>query len=167
MTALNRNVMTALVIGIALAAPVAFATDTYADHLQLNGMVAKIQSDVVFAKTPWGMRIIGTTKQLGDVGLGDRVTILLNEDNSVVDVYKPGMPAPQHTQLHGHLIGSTPVKNEIRLWTSEGKKILPVVSSAIARFNAIAVGAPVTVELNERGYVIDVRKFVPVLTDKA
>ncbi len=167
MTTLKRYMTTALVIGMALAVPVALATDAYADHVQLNGMVAKIQSDVVFAKTPWGMRIIGTTKQLNDVRLGDRVTILLNEDNSVVDVHKVGGPAPQHTQLNGHLIGSTPVKNEISLWTAEGKKVLPVASSAIARFNAIAVGSPVTVELNERGHVIDVRKFVPAMTNMA
>jgi hypothetical protein len=135
--------------------------------VQLNGLVAKIQSDVVFAKTPWGLRMIGTTKQLRDVGVGDRVTILLNEDNSVVDVHKEGAPAPQHTVLNGHLLASTPVKNEIRLWTSEGKKVLPVTSSAIARFNAIPVGSPITVELNERGQVIDVRKFIMAVSNKA
>jgi len=157
---LNKYVMMALLIGAVLAAPLLVAADAYAEHVQLNGMVAKIQSDVVFAKTPWGMRIIGTKKQLGDVGVGDRVTILVNGDNSVVDVRKDGAPAPKLTVLNGHLLASTPVKNEIRLWTSEGKKVLPVSTSAIARCNAIPVGSPITVELNERGQVIDVRKMI-------
>ncbi|ALA58299.1 hypothetical protein [Nitrospira moscoviensis] len=156
----NKFLMAALLIGAVLAAPLLAATDAYADHVQLNGMVAKIQSDVVFAKTPWGMRIIGTKKQLGDLGVGDRVTILVNEDNSVVDVHKEGAPAPRHTVLNGHLLASTPVKNEIRLWTAEGKKVLPVSTTAIARFNAIPVGSPITVELNERGQIIDVRKMI-------
>jgi hypothetical protein len=158
--AYNKLLMTALLIGLAVAAPLLAATDAYADHVQLNGMVAKIQSDMVFAKTPWGLRVIGTTKQLRDVGVGDRVTILLNEDNSVVDVHKEGVSAPKHTVLNGHLLASTPVKNEIRLWTSEGKKVFPVSTSAIARFNAIPVGSPITVELNERGEVIDVQKMI-------
>jgi hypothetical protein len=158
--AYNKFLMTVLLVGAVLAAPLLAATEAYADHVQLNGMVAKIQSDLVFAKTPWGMRIIGTKKQLGDVGVGDRVTILVNEDNSVVDVHKEGAPAPKYTLLNGHLLASTPVKNEIRLWTAEGKKVLPVASSAIARFNAIPAGSPITVELNERGQVIDVQKMI-------
>lgn len=158
--AYNKLLLMVLLIGVAVAGPLVVATDASADYLQLNGMVAKIQSDVVFAKTPWGLRMIGTTRQLGDVGVGDRVTILLNEDNSVVDVHKEGAPAPTHQVLNGHLVASTPVKNEIRLWTSEGKKVLPVATSAIARLNAIPLGSPITVELNERGYVIDVRKLL-------
>lgn len=155
--------MTTLLSVMGMLATMLSPIQAYAEHMQLNGMVAKIQSNVVFAKTPWGLRMIGTTKQLHDVGIGDRVAILLNEDNNIIDVHKDGEPAPRHTVVNGHLIGSTPAKNTIRLWTSEGKKVLPVATSAIARFNAIPVGSPVAVEVNERGQVIDARKIaVPV-----
>lgn len=165
--AVTKLVMTGLLVGIAAIAPLLIATAAYADHVQWNGVVAKIQSDVVFAKMPWGQRMIGTTKQLRDLGVGDRVTILVNEDNTIIDVHKDGTPIPQHTVLNGHLIASTPAKNEIRLWTSEGRKVLPVSDSAVARFNAIPAGAPVTVEVNEKGQVVDVRKVTMAVKNRA
>jgi hypothetical protein len=146
-----------LTVGVAAIA-VMIGTPAYAaDHTQLNGTVTKIQSEVVYAKTPWGVRMIGTARQLGDVHPGDRVTIWLNEDNSVIDVHKEGDPAPKHTVVNGHLIHSTPAKTEIRLWTAEGKKVLPVTPSAVTRVSVVPTGSPVIVELNERGQVIDLR----------
>jgi hypothetical protein len=131
----------------------------YAERIQIDGLVAKIQSDLVYAKTPWGVRVIGTAKQLHDIRVGDRVTVLLNEDNSVVDVYKQGLPAPRHTLVQGHLLATTPARTELRLWTTEGKKVLSVAPTAVPRFNGILEGSPVTVELNERGQVVDVHKI--------
>ena len=163
---LHRTMMTARLIAILGAVSLLYATTVYAEPVQLHGMVTKIQSDVVFAKTPWGLRMIGTKKQLPDVSPGDRVTMRINEDNSVVDVHKEGTAVPTHRVINGHLIGSAPVKNEIRLWTAEGKKVLPVSTVVIPRLSAIPEGTPVTVELNERGHVIDVRKFMLLINNK-
>ena len=168
----KTSVLRALLVGIVAIAVVMMGPAVYAaDHRQLIGTVTKIQSDVVYAKTPWGVRVIGTAKQLGSVRPGDRVTVWLNEDNTVIDVHKDGEPAPRHAKVNGHLIYRTPAKTEIRLWTAEGKKVLPVTPSAVARVGAIPAGSPVTVELNERGQVIDLHPMtVPIAgqqSDKA
>lgn len=158
---MNRNNAVMIVLAVALGMIVTLTgTAAYAGHVKVDGTVSKIQSDVVYAKTPWGHRIIGTAKQLGDVRVGDRVAIWLNEDNSIIDVRKDGETAPKHAVLNGHVVYSTPAKTRIRLWTAEGKKELPVATSAVARLNAIPEGAPVTVELNEQGQVIDIQKMV-------
>ncbi len=158
---MNNNKLLSIVLTATLAMVTTLAgTAAYAGHVKMTGMVSKIRSDVVYAKTPWGHRIIGTAKELRDVHVGERVAIWVNEDNSIVEVRKEGEAAPKHAVLNGHLLSSTPVKNQIRLWTAEGKKVLPVSSSAVARLNAVPVGSPVAVEVNERGVVIDVQKMV-------
>lgn len=154
---MTRLTTTILCLGVVALLGVT-GSAAYAEHIQIDGLVAKVQSDLVYAKTPWGVRVIGTAKQLQDVRLGDRVTILLNEDNSVVDVYKQGVPAPRHTLVQGHLLGTTPARTELRLWTTEGKRVLPVAPAAVPRFNGILEGSPVTIELNDRGQVVDVHK---------
>ena len=152
----KASLLRVLTVGIVAIVVIIMGTAAYAvDHKQLDGTVTKIQSEVVYAKTPWGVRMIGTAKQLGHVRPGDRVIIWLNEDNSVIDVHKADEPAPKHAVVNGHLVYSTPAKTEIRLWTSEGKKVFPVTPSAVTRLSAIPAGSPVTVELNERGQVID------------
>lgn len=157
---MTRKRLFVIVFAVAVAMVAALTgTAAQAEHLKVTGVVSKVQSDVVYAKTPWGHRIIGTAKDLRDLRVGDRVAIWLNEDNSIVDVHRDGTVAPKHKVLNGHVLFSTPSKDQIRLWTTEGRKILPVSSSAVARLNAIPEGAPVAVEVNERGVVIDVQKM--------
>lgn len=130
-------------------------------HMKVQAVVNKIQGNVVFAKAPWGELTIGTTKKLkNDIGLGDEVILYINADNTVIDVHRKDEPAPRYRLLTGNLIYTTPVKNEILLWTAGGMKEFKVDDVAIGRLNAIPEGSPVTVEVNEDGRIIHVHKLM-------
>jgi hypothetical protein len=126
-------------------------------HLTLHGEVTKIQSGVVFVKTPVGQYTINAKTAPADAAVGDEVTLWLNEENLVIDHHgkhknKPGA----HRLISGKLVYAGLTKKEIKLWTPEGEKVFPLDRMEV-KTKPIAEGSMVTVELDENGTVIDLK----------
>lgn len=136
--------------------PVAPWTNT---HLKVQGVVDRIQGNVVFAKTPWGRWILGTTKTLKNLAVGDEVILYVNENNTLIDVHRKGAPGPHHRWLTGELVYATPEKKALKLWTESGMKTFPISTTALPKINSIPEGSKISVEVNEQGQVVDVDRF--------
>jgi hypothetical protein len=128
------------------------------NHLTLHGVVTKVQSGLFYVKTPVGTYTINAKTAPPDAAVGDEVTLWLNEENLVIDHHgkhknKPGT----HRLVTGKLIYTGLTKNQIKLWTPEGEKVFPLERMEV-KTKPIAEGSMITVELDESGAVIDLRK---------
>ena len=131
-------------------------------HQKLTGVVSKVQSGLVFVQTPVGQVTLASkfVEKGGVVGAkeGDEVTLWVNESNIVVDVYKKGAAEPVHRLVSGNLSYTSDQKTEIKLWTPQGEKTFSVARNK-SKLSAMQEGAPVTLELNQAGEVIDVHRM--------
>lgn len=137
--------------------PTPSAVEQAGSRLKLSGEVTKVKSGIVFVKTPVGEMRFGAEMKMKDLKVGDAVIMDINENNVVIDVHKKGEPAPVHRFITGKLVYTSDQKTEIKLWTPQGENSFPVVRGK-AKLSAIKEGTPITVELNQAGEVIDVRK---------
>jgi hypothetical protein len=128
-------------------------------HKEVSGSVSKIESGMIFVKTPSGRRAISLSMAnkhgLYAVHVGDELTLLVDEGNIAIDAYKKDALPPAHLFITGNLTYVASDQKEILLWTPEGEKPF-AVDPGCSKFSAIKVGTPITVELNEEGSVIDV-----------
>ncbi|MEX5219540.1 MAG: hypothetical protein AB7G68_08120 [Nitrospiraceae bacterium] len=127
-------------------------------HLTLHGVVTKIQSGLAYVKTPVGQYTIPMKQAPADAAVGDEVTLWLNEENLVIDhhgKHKNQMGA--HRLITGKLIYTGLTKNQIKLWTPEGEKVFPLERMEV-KTKPIPEGTLITVELDEKGTVIDLKK---------
>lgn len=127
-------------------------------HLTLNGVVTKIQSGLAYVKTPVGQYTIPMKQAPPDAAVGDEVTLWLNEENLVIDHHgKHKNVAGTHRLITGKLIYTGTTKNQIKLWTPEGEKVFPLERMEV-KTKPIPEGSMITVELDEKGTVIDLKK---------
>ncbi len=127
-------------------------------HLTLNGVVTKIHSGLAYVKTPVGQYTIPMKQAPPDAAVGDEVTLWLNEENLVIDHHgKHKNVAGTHRLITGKLIYTGTTKNQIKLWTPEGEKVFPLERMEV-KTKPIPEGSMITVELDEKGTVIDLKK---------
>jgi hypothetical protein len=150
-----------MVLSMLMVASYGFAdqgtTQGTGTHMKVSGVVSKIQSGLVHVKTPWGsmtFSLPGSEK----LKVGEEVQMQVNENNAVIDVHRKGEKGHAHRYVTGDLVYTSSDRREIKLWTPEGEKIFDVQAgrSKLAQFQE---GAPVTIELNEEGKLIDIHKF--------
>jgi hypothetical protein len=107
----------------------------------------------------------GTTYQLSEnearrqdraFQAGDKVEVVVNENNAIVDVHLEGETGT-HKFVTGKLVHVGQMKKEIKLQTAEGEQSFPLLLQE-TKTRGIAEGTEVTVELNEAGTVIDLHK---------
>lgn len=131
-------------------------------HRELVGVVAKIQSGVVFVKPPVGLRFRVISPRKADrMGLhearpGDQVTIVVDEGNVLLDVHKTGVPAAGHRLLVGKLNYADRYWEEIKLSTPDGIEAFAVDTLTGSKLSVLKEGTPVRVELDEDNMVIDI-----------
>jgi uncharacterized protein YuzE len=126
--------------------------------IQVNGTVTKIESGLIYVKTPTGQYTISAKTAPADAAVGDEVSIWLNEENMVIDHHgKEKHKAGTHRLIFGKLIYAGTTKNVIRLGTPEGVKEFPLERMEV-KTKPIKEGSNIVVELNEEGTVIDLRK---------
>lgn len=125
---------------------------------QLTGTVSAIKSGLVVVQTAAGKIRLQAKSGLSDAKVGDVVTMWVNENNFVMAVQKKGAPAPVHRLVAGKLVWSSDDKNEVKLWTPDGEKSFPVERGRSKIVN-LPAGAPITVELNEQGKIIDIHSI--------
>ncbi len=125
-------------------------------HMTVNGVVDKIQSGVIFLTGPAARYTLSAKTDPSDVKVGDEVTLWINENNTVIDHHRKGHEKA-HRLISGKLIYVGKTKKEIKLWTPEGEQVFPLERMEI-KTKPIKEGSQVTVELNEEGTVISLRK---------
>ena len=124
-------------------------------RITAHGVVEKIQSGMIFAKTPFATYRLSVKTAPSGIQVGDEITLWVNED------YGPRSSHEGHAQAHrlvsGKLIYVGRAKKEIKLWTPEGEKVFPLERLEV-KAKPIKEGSTITIELNERGTVIDLWK---------
>lgn len=130
-------------------------------HHTVHGVVVAEKSGVLTVKTPEGTTISVSEKASERHGhtvpkVGQEVTVVLNENNNVIDVHLKGTEGA-HSFVTGKLVYVGKMKPEIKLQTPQGDKTFPLVRQDI-KTGGIEEGALVTAELNEAGAVIDLHR---------
>jgi hypothetical protein len=129
-----------------------------ATHMKVNGVVSNVQSGITTVKTSWGIMKIASTLTPKNLEVGEEVEMQVNENNAVIDVHRKGQAGHSHRFVTGNLAYTSSDKKEIKVWTPEGEKNIDVQTGK-SKLSALEEGAPVTVELNEAGKMIDINRF--------
>jgi hypothetical protein len=134
-------------------------------HTELNTIVTKIASGVIFVEPFEGLRPRTISPAKADrVGLheakaGDEVTLVIDEGNVLVDAHKAGMPAHGHRHMTGNLAYTDVSWKEVQLSTPDGIERYDVDALAGSRLSLMPDGTPVVVELDEDNTIIDIHRL--------
>lgn len=133
-------------------------------HLALSGQIAKIESGLLFVKTPYGLqfRTISPNKAdrvgLHDARIGDEVWLLVDSGNVLLDATRPGgEPFTNHKVLAGRIHYTDPYWGEIQISTPEGFERFEVDTLAGSKLSVFQEGMPVTIELDADNVMIDIQ----------
>ena len=156
-------VLGSMVLSLLLLTPYGFADEggkhgTHSTHMKVSGVVSKVQSGLTTVKTSWGSMTIASTVTPKNLAVGEEVDMQVNENNAVIDVHRKGEKAHSHRYVSGNLTYTSPDHKEIKLWTPEGEKAFDVQSGR-SQLSVFEENAPITIELNEAGKVIDIHRF--------
>ena len=153
----------AIVLGLGMIASAHEADQAGpATHKELMTVVTKVESGVIFLKPTTGLqnRAISLKKAermgLVDPRVGDEVTVLVDENNVLLDVHKKGMPPAGHRLLTGKLSYTDPFWEVVELATPDDHQTFGVDSLAASKLSILREGAPVRLELDEDNMVIDI-----------
>lgn len=151
-----------MVLSLLALAPDGFAGEagkpgTNASHMNVSGVVSKVHADQVTVKTSWGQIVISSATAPSNLKVGEEVDMQVSGNNAVIDVHRKGEKALSHRYLSGNLTYASSDKKEITLWTPEGEKTFDVQTGR-SKLSAFEEGAPITIELNEAGKVIDLHR---------
>lgn len=134
-------------------------------HLALSGQIAKIESGLLFVKTPYGMqlRTISPNKAdrvgLHDARIGDEVWLLIDSGNVLLDAARPGGEFfDNHKVLAGRIHYADPYWGEIQISTPEGFERFEVDTLAGSKLSVFQQGMPVTIELDADNVMIDIQQ---------
>ena len=157
-TFLRAAIMRYCMVAICL---VAFtATQVDADEqvwtTKVSGIISQIRSGLIMVTTSWGTMTI-QSDALTEAKVGDGITVWVNENNVVIDAYPKGAARPHHRWVRGTLTYTSGNQEAITLWTPEGNKDF-IVKRNRSKFGSFAEGNPITVQLNDKGEVIDVHR---------
>jgi hypothetical protein len=123
---------------------------------KVNGVISQMRSGLIMVTTSWGTMTI-QSDALTEAKVGDGITVWVNENNVVIDAYPKGEARPHHRWVRGNLTYTSGNQEAITLWTPEGKKDF-IVKRNRSKFGSFAEGSPITVQLNDKGEVIDVHR---------
>lgn len=123
---------------------------------KVNGVISQIRSGLIMVTTSWGTMSI-QSDALSEAKVGDAITVWVNENNVVIDAYPKGAARPHHRWVRGNLTYRSGDQDAITLWTPEGKQDFIVTRNG-SKFGSLTEGSPITVQLNEKGEVIDVHR---------
>lgn len=166
----SRHIMVLASIIMMMVVPVFFVAVAQAEeatmggHYGFSGVISKIQSGMLFVKTPDNLRPRTISPNKADrVGLheaktGDTVLMLVDSGNVLLDVTKAGQAFADHRMIVGTLRYADPYWNEIQISTPEGFERFDVDALAGSKLSVFQEGAPVMVELDADNVMIDIRR---------
>lgn len=136
------------------------ATQVHADDqvwtTKVSGVISQMRSGLIMVTTSWGTMTI-QSDALTEAKIGDEIIVWVNENNVVIDAYPKGAARPTHRWVRGNLTYTSGNQEAITLWTPEGKQDF-IVKRNRSKFGSFAEGSPITVQLNDKGEVIDVHR---------
>ena len=127
-------------------------------HMKVSGVVSKVQTDLITVKAPWGQLRISSSTAPKNLEVGEEVEMQVNENNVVIDVHRKGDPSHSHHFVSGKLVSASADRKEIKVGTPEGEKTF-AVQTGRSQLSGLEEGAPITVELNEAGKIIDIHRM--------
>ncbi len=156
-------VLGSVVLSLLVLAPYGFADEdgkpeTKSTQMKVNGVVSKVQSGLTTVKTSWGSMTIASKVTPKNLEVGEEVEMQVSGNNAVIDIHRKGEKSQFHRFVTGDLTYTSADHKEITLWTPEGEKAFDVQSGR-SKMSTFEEGAPVTIELNEAGKVIDIHRF--------
>jgi hypothetical protein len=129
-------------------------------HRKVSGVVTVIKGDIVTVKTETGTLFLNQNEARAhghaEWKKGDEATIIVNLNNDVIDAHPKGEEGHHHFYT-GKLVYVGKMNKEIKLDTITGEKVFPLGRIDL-KTKPIEEGEVVTVELNESGTVIDIRR---------
>ena len=133
-----------------------------AGHQKVEGVVSEVKSGLYTVKTSTGATLTLTEAAAVREGhrapkVGDAMTLWVNEGNMVMDARPKGQPGKAPRFITGMLASIDNGKSQMTLVTSGGEKSF-TLRPENRMFREIAVGAEVTIEVNDMGEVIDIHK---------
>lgn len=133
-----------------------------AGHKKIEGVVSEVKSGLYTVKTSTGATLTlaesAAVRDGRDVPkVGDAMTLWVNEGNMVMDAHPKGQPDKVPRFISGTLASIDNGHSQMTLSTSGGEKNFKLKPES-RMFRDIAVGAQVTIEVNEAGEVIDLHK---------
>src|SRR5512141_1570806 len=133
-----------------------------AGHQQVEGVVSEVKSGLYTVKTSTGATLTLTEAAAVREGhrapkVGDEMTLWVNEGNMVMDARPKGQPVKAPRFITGTLASIDNGKSQMTLSTPGGEKSFNL-SPESRMFRNIAVGAEVTIEVNDTGEVSDIHK---------
>ena len=159
---LYHNFVASTIIATMFAIPAVSksAEEQHEGHKQATGVVIQ-KAGALAVQTPEGATYQLNPNRALRKGQepfkeGDEVSVLVDENNIVIDMHLKGQKAV-HQFVTGKLIYVGKMKKEIKLQTSEGEKVFPLERLEV-KTGGIPEGTQVTVELNEVGTVIDLHR---------
>ena len=130
----------------------------------VSGQIAKIESGLLFVKTPYGLqlRTISPNKAdrvgLHDARVGDEVWLLVDSGNVLLDAARPGGEHfANHKVVAGRIHYADPFWGEIQISTPEGFERFEVDALAGSKLSVFQEGMPVTIELDSDNVMIDIQ----------
>ena len=161
---LTLNIVVPMFLATLLIMPVAVNAESSGPsqgHREVTGVVTGEKSGLLTVKLPDGSTMSLNPKIAERHGhpipkVGDEVTLVLNENNAIIDHHPKDDKGP-HKFVTGKLVYVGLMKNQIKLITPQGEQVFPLERQEI-KTGGIEEGALVTVELNEAGTVIDLHR---------
>jgi hypothetical protein len=126
-------------------------------HLLLNGTVSKVKSNYVFLKTPLGIVTVSGKTGVRNAKVGQEMSVWVNERHVAIDLYQNGVLTPSRRFLSGPLTYSSEKHDRLTMQTPEGEQSIALAQRSAA-LTALKEGMPITVELDQQGALVDIRR---------
>ncbi len=163
LSALMGMFFVSAVLGLFLIMPAVGHTDSKSvskGHREVSGVVKSDKGGILTVETPTGNYTLNqnAAERHGHAvpKVGDEVTIMLDENNAVIEAHPKGEKG-QHHFYTGKLVHLGKMKKEVKILTPDGEKVFPIDRLEI-KTKGIEEGTMVTVEVNESGTVIDLHR---------
>lgn len=165
---LRHGLIVLMVLGFVLPA---IASDelqqndiTLAAHYGFSGVISKIESGVLFVQTDTSLqpRTISPNKAdrvgLHDAKIGDRINLLVDSGNVLIDASRVDRFFPDHHFVVGTIRYADPYWREVELSSAEGSAAFEVDTLAGNKLAGLQEGSVVTLELDSDNVMIDVQR---------
>ena len=126
-------------------------------HLLLNGTVSKLKSNYVFLKTPVGIVTVSEKTGVRNAKVGQEMSVWVQEQHVAIDLYYEGLASPSRRFLSGPLTYASDDHNRLVMQTPEGEQSITLTQRP-ASLAALKEGWPITVELDQQGGLVDIRR---------
>lgn len=127
-------------------------------RLLLNGTVSKLKSNYVFLKTPLGIVTVSGKTGVRNAKVGQEMSVWVQDRHLAIDLYQEGVSTPSRRFLSGPLTyNHSDGQSVIIMQGPEGAQSIPLTQRP-ASLSALKEGLPITVEVDQQGELVDVRR---------